>query len=241
MFENIFAGFAIDTNDPALADSFAPIPEAVYPVAVESIEQGFDKSGGVRFTAKVRIREGAFMGRVVNENYNLGSANPQAVSIAKKQLAALARACGVNGQLTNPQQVVNVPTFAKIGPQKDDARYSRIIAWLTPDAAAKFGGHTAANPAMTASRPAAFVPPAAPTFAAPAVPQPQPAAPAFVPPAQAQQAAQPAFVPPAQPQPVVQPVAFPTQASPQATPAFPAQPAAQPAPAATTHKMPWEQ
>ena len=231
MFENIFAGFAIDTNDPALADSFAPIPEAVYPVAVESIEQGFDKSGGVRFTAKVRIREGAFMGRVVNENYNLGHSNPQVVEIGRKQLAALARACGVNGQLTNPQQVVNVPTFAKIGPQKEDPRYSRIIAWLTPEAAAKFGSHTAAKPVMTAPQPAAFVPPAAPAFAAPVAPQP--AAPAFVPPVQAQPATQPVFVPPAQPQPAAQPVAQPA--------AFPAQPAAQPAAAAPTHKMPWEQ
>lgn len=239
MYENIFAGFAINTNDPALVDSFAPIPEAVYPVAVESIEQGFDKSGGVRFTAKVRIREGAFMGRVVNENYNLGHSNPQVVEIGRKQLAALARACGVNGQLTNPQQVVNVPTFAKIGPQKEDSRYSRIIAWLTPDAAAKFGGHTAAKPAMSALQPSAFVPPVAPAFTAPAVPQP--AAPAFVPPAQVQQAAQPAFVPPAQSQPVAQPATVPAQAAPQAAPAaFPAQPAAQPAPAAT-HKMPWEQ
>lgn len=232
MYENIFAGFAIDTNDPALADSFAPIPEAVYPVAVESIEQGFDKSGGVRFTAKVRIREGAFMGRVVNENYNLGHSNPQVVEIGRKQLAALARACGVNGQLTNPQQIVNVPTFAKIGPQKDDARYSRIIAWLTPEAAAKIGGHTVVKPAMTAPQPAAFVPPAAPTFAAPA--QPQSAAPAFAAPVAPQPVAQPqsAFVPPAQPQPM--PAAQPV-------PAFPAQPAAKPAPAATTHKMPWEQ
>lgn len=220
MFENIFAGFAINTNDPALADSFAPIPEAVYPVAVESIEQGFDKSGGVRFTAKVRIREGAFMGRVVNENYNLGHSNPQVVEIGRKQLAALARACGVNGQLTNPQQVVNVPTFAKIGPQKDDARYSRIIAWLTPEAAAKFGVHTGTKPAMAAQQPAA------PAFAAP-----QPAAPAFVPPTQPQPVAQP----------VTQPAAFPAQATPQAAPAFPAQPAAFPAQAATTHKMPWEQ
>lgn len=237
MYENIFAGFAIDTNDPLLADSFAPIPEAVYPVAVESIEQGVDKSGGVRFTAKVRIREGAFMGRVVNDNYNLGSANPQAVEIARKQLAALARACGVSGQLTSPQQVVNVPTFAKIGPQKDDARYSRIITWLTPEAAAKFGGHTAAKSTMSAPQPAAFVPPAAPAFAAPAAPQPQPAAPAFVAP---QQAAQPAFVPPAQPQPVAQPA--PMQAAPVPQPAaFPAQPAAQPVAAASAHKMPWEQ
>lgn len=226
MYENIFAGFAIDTNDPLLADSFAPIPEAVYPVAVESIEQGVDKSGGVRFTAKVRIREGAFMGRVVNDNYNLGSANPQAVEIARKQLAALARACGVSGQLTSPQQVVNVPTFAKIGPQKDDARYSRVIAWLTPEAAAKFGGHTATKPTMSAPQPAAFVPPAAPVFVPPAT---QPAAqPAFVPPpAQSQPAAQP----------VAQPAAFPAQTAPQAAPAaFPAQPAP-----ATAHKMPWEQ
>lgn len=202
MYENIFAGFAIDTNDPALVDSFAPIPEAVYPVAVESIEQGVGKSGGVRFTAKVRIREGAFMGRVVNDNYNLGSANPQAVEIARKQLAALARACGVSGQLTNPRQVVNVPTFAKIGPQKDDARYSRIIAWLTPEAAAKFGGHTAVKSTMSAPQPTAFVPPAAPAFAAP---QPQPAA-------------QPA---PMQAAPVPQPAAFPAQPA--------AQPAAAPA------------
>lgn len=202
MYENIFASFAIDTNDPALADSFAPIPEAVYPVAVESIEQGVDKSGGVRFTAKARIREGAFMGRVVNDNYNLGSANPQVVEIARKQLAALARACGVSGQLTNPRQIVNVPTFAKIGPQKDDARYSRIIAWLTPEAAAKFGGHTAVKSTMSAPQPTAFVPPAAPAFAAP---QPQPAA-------------QPA---PMQAAPVPQPAAFPAQPA--------AQPAAAPA------------
>lgn len=179
MYENIFAGFAIDTNDPALADSFVPIPEAVYPVAVESIEQGVDKSGGVRFTAKVRIREGALMGRVVNDNYNLGSANPQAVEIARKQLAALARACGVSGQLTNPRQVVNVPTFAKIGPQKDSARYSRIIAWLTPEAAAFVAPQQAVQPA--------FVPPPQPQ---PAV-QPAPMQAAPVP----QPAAQPAAAP----------------------------------------------
>lgn len=226
MYENIFAGFAIDTNDPALADSFAPIPEAVYPVFVSAIEQGFDNAGGVRFTAKVQIREGHFNGRVVTDNFNLGSANPQAVEIGKKQLAALARACGVNGQLTNPQQVINIPIFAKIGPQKGNPQYSRVIAYLSPADGARMmqsGGHTA-QPAAGAP---AFVPPAAPaapTFAAPAAPQPvaQPQ-PAFVPPAQ----------PAMQPQPAAQPVAKPA--------AFPAQPVQPAAPAATTHKMPWEQ
>jgi hypothetical protein len=220
MYENIFAGFAIDTNDPALADSFAPIPEAVYPVFVSAIEQGFDNAGGVRFTAKVQIREGHFNGRVVTDNFNLGSANPQAVEIGKKQLAALARACGVNGQLTNPQQVINIPIFAKIGPQKGNSQYSRVIAYLSPADGARMmqsGGHTV-QPATGAP---AFVPPAAPvapTFAAPAA-QPQPAA---IP---AQPAMQPQPMPAAQPQPAFVP------------PAQPAQPAA----AATTHKMPWEQ
>lgn len=224
MYENIFAGFAIDTNDPALADSFAPIPEGYYPAVVESIEQGFDKSGGVRFTVKTRLRDCPFNGRVILENFNVGSANPQAVEIGRKQLAALARACGVNGVLTSPQQVIGVPIYVKIPAQKPDEKYTHISAWLTVDAGQRLaGGHTAAKAAMSAPQPAAFVPPAAP---------------AFVPPA-AQPAAQPAFVPPAQPQPVAQPA--PMQAAPVPQPAaFPAQPVAQPAPV-KVHKMPWEQ
>ena len=237
MYENIFAGFAIDTNDPALADSFAPIPEGYYPAVVESIEQGFDKSGSVRFTAKTRLRDCPFNGRVILENFNVGSANPQAVEISRKQLAALARACGVNGALTSPQQVIGVPIYVKIPAQKPDEKYAHISAWLTVEAGQRLAGsHTAVKSTMSAPQPAAFVPPAAPAFAAPAAPQPQPAAPAFVAP---QQAAQPAFVPPAQPQPAAQPA--PMQAAPVAQPAaFQAQPAAQPAPA-TAHKMPWEQ
>lgn len=233
MYENIFTGFAIDTNDPALADSFAPIPEGYYPAVVESIEQGFDKSGSVRFTAKTRLRDCPFNGRVILENFNVGSANPQAVEISRKQLAALARACGVNGALTSPQQVIGVPIYVKIPAQKPDEKYAHISAWLTVDAGQRLaGGRTATKPAMSAPQPAAFVPPAAPAFAAPAAPQPQPAAPAFVAP---QQAAQPAFVPP-----VAQPA--PMQAAPVAQPAvFPAQPAAQPVAATSAHKMPWEQ
>lgn len=238
MYENIFAGFAIDTNDPALADSFAPIPEGYYPAVVESIEQGFDKSGGVRFTAKTRLRDCPFNGRVILENFNVGSSNPQAVEIGRKQLAALARACGVNGALTSPQQVVGVPIYVKIPAQKPDEKYAHISAWLTVDAGQRLaGGHTGTKSTMSAPQPAAFVPPAAPALTVPATPQPQPAAPAFVAP---QQAAQPAFVPPAQPQPAAQPA--PMQAAPVAQPAtFPAQPAAQPAVAAPAHKMPWEQ
>lgn len=225
MYENIFAGFAIDTNDPALADSFAPIPEGYYPAVVESIEQGFDKSGGVRFTAKTRLRDCPFNGRVILENFNVGSSNPQAMEISRKQLAALARACGVSGMLTSPQQVVGVPIYVKIPAQKPDEKYAHISAWLTVEAGQRLAGsHTGAKPAMSAPQPTAFVPPVAPAFAAPAAPQPQPA---FVPPAQSQPAAQP----------VVQPAAFPAQTAPQAAPAaFPAQPAP-----ATAHKMPWEQ
>lgn len=235
MYENIFAGFAIDTNDPALADSFAPIPEGYYPAVVESIEQGLDKSGGVRFTAKTRLRDCPFNGRVILENFNVGSSNPQAVEIGRKQLAALARACGINGVLTSPQQVIGVPIYVKIPAQKPDEKYAHISAWLTVDAGQRLAGnHTGSKPAMSAPQLTAFVPPAAPAFAAPAAPQPQPAAPAFVAP---QQAAQPAFVPPVQPQP-----AAPMQAAPVAQPAvFPAQPAAQPVAATSAHKMPWEQ
>ena len=212
MYENIFAGFAINTNDPALADSFAPIPEGYYPAVVESIEQGFDKSGGVRFTAKTRLRDCPFNGRVILENFNVSSSNPQAVEIGRKQLAALARACGVNGVLISPQQVIGVPIYVKIPAQKPDEKYTHISAWLTVDAGQRLaGGHTATKPTVSAPQSAAFVPPAAPAFAAPAAPQP---------------AAQPA----------------PMQAAPVAQPAvFPAQPAAQPAVAAPAHKMPWEQ
>lgn len=179
MYENIFAGFAIDTNDPALVDSFAPIPEGYYPAVVESIEQGFDKSGGVRFTAKTRLRDCPFNGRVILENFNVGSANSQAVEISRKQLAALARACGVNGALTSPQQIIGVPICVKIPAQKPDEKYAHISAWLTVDAGKRLaGGHTATKPAMSAPQPAAFVPPAAPAFAAPmqAAPVAQPAA-----------------------------------------------------------------
>lgn len=245
MFENIFAGFNINTNDPELVDSFAEIPEGYYPAVVESIEQGFDKSGGIRFSAKVRLRNCQFAGRIIFENYNLGSQNPQAVEIGKKQLAALARACGVNGTLTSPQQVVNIPVYAKIDPPKKDSKYNSIGAWLTVEAGQRLAATRNKAPVTTSGAGAApaFVPPAVPQPAAPAFAAPvQPAAPAFVAP---RAAAQPAFVPPAQPQPVAQPVGQPApmQAAPQpvAQPAaFPAQPAAQPA-AAPVHKMPWEQ
>lgn len=168
MFENIFAGLNIDTNNPELADGFAPIPEGVYPVVLTSIEASVSNKGYNMIVAKIQIREGTFKGRNITHFFNIGHPSTQTVEIAKKDLATMARACGVNGQLTNPQQVINVPMFAKISPQKDSNFY-RITAWFTPEAAARMH-KTVQTPAAPQVAAPVFASPAQPAFAAPAQP-----------------------------------------------------------------------
>ena len=78
------------------ASEKALIPSGEYKaIVVSSAEYNNAKGTGAHLAVEIEIVEGEFENRKIIKRYNLVNSNPQAVDIARKQLAELCRACGV--------------------------------------------------------------------------------------------------------------------------------------------------
>lgn len=77
------------------ADNFAPLPAGWYPAVITKSEMKDSSKGGKYLKLEIDIVEGQFKGRKIFHNLNLINSNPQAVEIAKKDLAAICRSVNI--------------------------------------------------------------------------------------------------------------------------------------------------
>lgn len=77
------------------ADNFAPLPAGWYTAMIGKSEMKDSSKGGKFLKLEIDIVDGQFKGRKVFHNLNLVNANPQAVEIAKKDLASICRSVGI--------------------------------------------------------------------------------------------------------------------------------------------------
>jgi hypothetical protein len=182
-------------------DSFEPIPEAWYNLAIRNSEAKPTKDNESGYLVlEIEVLDGEYKGRKVFDNLNLWNKSIQASEIAQGQLSAYCHATGVL-IVQESSQLHGIPFKGKVGIQHDPGyepknkiKAVKHIQDSVPSTvpAAPFG--PPALPAAPAG-PSGFAPPAAPA-AAPSMPWQQPAQPApAAPPAFGQQQAP--FMPPA--------------------------------------------
>lgn len=109
----------INLDDVSPAEPFEPIPAGWYKVIVDESEWKETRDGSgryLRLTLTVlcdAAGESTYENRKVWHNLNLKNANQKTVEIAKRQLKALAEACG-KPSARNSEELHNIPVEAKI-------------------------------------------------------------------------------------------------------------------------------
>lgn len=101
---------------------FDPLPAGWYEAEVTKSEIKPTKSGGQMLSVAFKIIEGEFAKRVVYANYNLVNANPQAVEIAKRELAALCDAAGID-EIEDSAELHGIPIQIKLKIEEGNAQY----------------------------------------------------------------------------------------------------------------------
>lgn len=180
-----------------------PVPAGWYFVSMDESElKPTQAEGGLRLATRFNIVDGQYANRKIFCGFNLKNANPVAEEISRKQLSALAHACGIL-QVADSSQLHGVIIKVKVKVKKaaQDSGYddqNEITAFKSKDyveGGEASGGPATVVPTMAApagvaspSVPASTAAPAgvaAPAFAAGQQPWQQPGAPAVAQPAAA--------------------------------------------------------
>ena len=99
-------------------DDFSPLPPGNYPVIVESSEFKETRAGNGKFLLlQLMVIDGKGKNRKLFDRLNLENPNPQAVEIAKKQLASLCRAMGKQ-KIADSSELHDNPVVARVEIQK---------------------------------------------------------------------------------------------------------------------------
>jgi len=106
-----FQGFEVDANQASTG--FGPMPEGVYQLMVEKVEDKPNKKGtGALLELTIIVVDGKFKGRKLWENFNYANSNPRAVQMAMASMHALGLKLDIK-QFT-PQAIVNKPFYARV-------------------------------------------------------------------------------------------------------------------------------
>ena len=116
---------------------FSPLPAGDYVVAMVESEVKSTKDGsGQYLNCKFEVIDGQYKGRYLFTLLNLWNANPQAVSIAKRELATIGKACGVLSATDSAEfhgrplvTVVGIePASGNFGPKNKIKNYKEVDA-----------------------------------------------------------------------------------------------------------------
>jgi hypothetical protein len=104
----------------------------------------------------LQVVSGEHAGRRVWDRLNVSNPNKQAEDIAKRQLQELCLACKVQN-LTNTEQLHDIPVFAEIDIDRKDSSRNRVMGYATLSSATVASTQAARPVAMTSppSKPAA--------------------------------------------------------------------------------------
>jgi len=117
----------LSTYENQMAE-FGLLPTGEYKVLVDSLEQRPTKrdahlveSGAKKITevswmvsVKLIVIEGEHKNRLIFENFNMKNDNPQAEQIGRGQFAGFVKACGLNPDTANENDLLNKQVIAKV-------------------------------------------------------------------------------------------------------------------------------
>ena len=104
---------------------FAPIPDEIYDIKIESCEEKYDKNGNPYFSASTKIVGGNFAGRMVFANY-----------IGSMSFGPCMASCGItmqDGQEVEARQLVGLTGRVKTKWEEYNNKWSAKVAlWIAP-------------------------------------------------------------------------------------------------------------
>jgi hypothetical protein len=127
---NIFENLNISSTEYK-ANDFEPLPKGQYLVVITSCEERMGKTSNKPYLAlSYEVLEGEYKGRKLFFNLNVFSDNPDAVRIARNELAGIAQAVSV-ANLKGTEDIINKPFIIKLGVKsKDGEVQNRIDKYL---------------------------------------------------------------------------------------------------------------
>lgn len=153
----------VDLSAIPAAEGFDPIPAGWYPVEIENAEIKVTKNGQGKYIKLAMVVLGdASAGRKLFANLNIQNANPKAVEIAMRELAAIGQAIGLIS-IKDCAELNGAQLMAKVSIRKEEGRdpdnevkgYKAIGDAPAPTATAKPVAKPAAKPAAAATSTAA--------------------------------------------------------------------------------------
>lgn len=101
------------------------LPAGDYRVVATNSQVKETKSRTGRYVEmEFTLQDAPYSGRKVWGRYTIQNQNDQAVQIGRRQLGALADACGLEGMLTNPSQLIGRSCIVSLA-VKDDPQYGK--------------------------------------------------------------------------------------------------------------------
>lgn len=118
-------GFSANQYEPDAGGFGEPIAEGWYKMSADEGEISPTKdnasTGGMYAKFRFVVEEGAMKGRKVFKNFNIVNANEEAQNIGRRQLSALAVACG-RPDASATEQLLGIPFWAKVKIKKGGAK-----------------------------------------------------------------------------------------------------------------------
>ncbi len=165
--------FDASSVDPATA--YEVLPAGRYQVQIVDSDLRVTKDGtGQYLWLMMDILDGEYHGRKVFDQLNLINRSAQTVEIAQRTLSAICHATG-KMQVSDSEELhlIAMTITVTVEPPKNGYGERNRIRYLTPEAAAKANGKSAAAPNRS-QRPAATASAQAPAPASTATPTPRP-------------------------------------------------------------------
>jgi len=99
-------------------DDRSPIPVGKYPMVISGSEIKVTQKGDNMASLTLDVIDGEHKGRKVWANLNLWNSNPAAVEMAKKELASICKAIGIQSP-DDTEKLHNIPMLVSIGIKAD--------------------------------------------------------------------------------------------------------------------------
>ena len=96
-------------------DKFEPFPAGQYVCRITESDVVANNAGtGMLLKLTLKVDEGEYAGRLFWENLNVQHQNPTAQKIGQGMLKKLMAACGIQGALSDSEQLHNIPFIASV-------------------------------------------------------------------------------------------------------------------------------
>jgi len=123
-------GISFDNREVEPTSEYAPLPRGEYIAMITASDVKETKAETGKYLKLVfQILEGKFQNRILFHNLNIVNPNSEAQAIGRGQLSAISRACGINGELKDSNELHDCPIRIVVDLDKQNPEQNKIKAF----------------------------------------------------------------------------------------------------------------